>query len=77
MSPSPPRNSMEKFTIEGEYIELIKLLKATGLCETGGMAKRATAEGQVKVDNQTEVRKRCKIRKGQIIAFEGQIIAVE
>ena len=74
---SLPKNRMEKFTIEGEYIELIKLLKATGLCTTGGMAKRATAEGRVKVDNQTEVRKRCKIRKGQIIEFEGQIIAVE
>ena len=67
---SLPRNRKEKFTIKGEYIELIKLLKATGLCTTGGMAKRATAEGLVKVDNQTELRKRCKIRKGQIIAVE-------
>ena len=74
---SLPRNRKEKFTIKGEYIELIKLLKATGLCTTGGMAKRATAEGLVKVDNQTELRKRCKIRKGQIVEFKGQIIAVE
>ncbi|MDY6950324.1 MAG: RNA-binding S4 domain-containing protein [Thermodesulfobacteriota bacterium] len=68
---------MDRFTIEGEYIELVKLLKAAGLCTTGGMAKRATAEGLVKVDNQTEVRKRCKIRKGQIVEFEGHVIAVE
>ncbi|MDY6954286.1 MAG: RNA-binding S4 domain-containing protein [Thermodesulfobacteriota bacterium] len=68
---------MDKFTIEGEYIELVKLLKAAGLCTTGGMGKRATAEGRVKVDNQKEVRKRCKIRKGQIVEFEGHVIAVE
>jgi len=68
---------MERFTIRGEYIELAKLLKATGLCTTGGMAKRATAGGRVKVDNQEEVRKRCKIRKGQIVEFEGHVIAVE
>ena len=27
------------FTIEGEYIELIQLLKAIGLAQTGGHAK--------------------------------------
>ena len=65
------------FAIEGESIELIKLLKVTGLCSTGGMAKIVTAEGRVKVDNYTEVRKRCKIRKGQVVEFDGHIIKVE
>jgi len=65
------------FAIEGESIELIKLLKVTGLCSTGGMAKIVTAEGRVKVDNHTEVRKRCKIRKGQVVEFDGHIIKVE
>ena len=64
------------FELEGEYIELVKLLKVTGLCSTGGMAKIATNEGRVKVDNQTELRKKCKVRKGQIIEFEGNIIEV-
>ncbi len=67
---------MATFKIEGDYIELIKLLKVTGLCSTGGMAKVVTAEGRVKVDNQTERRKRCKIKKGQTVAFEGNIIEV-
>ncbi len=62
------------FKIEGEYIELIKLLKATGLCSSGGMAKIVTAEGRVKVDNRIELRKRCKLRKGQIVEFENNII---
>ena len=67
---------MPTFEIKGDYIELIKLLKITGLCSTGGMAKIVTAEGRVKVDNQTELRKRCKVRKGQVVEFEGNIIEV-
>lgn len=64
------------FKIEGDYIELAKLLKITGLCDTGGMAKIVTAEGRVSVDNHTELRKRCKIRRGQVVAFEGHTIEV-
>ena len=67
---------MPTFEIKGETIELIKLLKVTGLCSTGGMAKIAAAQGRVKVDNQTELRKRCKIKKGQLVEFEGNIIEV-
>lgn len=65
------------FSIQGEYIELIKLLKATGLCSTGGMAKIVVEEGLVRVDDRTEVRKRCKIRKGQAVEFEGNTIEVK
>ena len=64
------------FKIEGEYIELVRLLKITGLCDTGGMAKIVTAEGRVRVDSQTERRKRCKIRRGQVVAFDGHLIEV-
>jgi len=64
------------FKIEGDYIELVKLLKITGLCDTGGLAKIVTAEGRVSVDNQTELRKRCKIRRGQVVAFEGHTVEV-
>ncbi len=65
-------NPMEVFTLEGrEFIELNKLLKITGLCASGGMAKAMIAEGRVKVDGKTELRKRCKIRSGQIVEFEG------
>ena len=35
----------ETFTIKGDYIELIKLLKATGITDTGGMAKMAIEDG--------------------------------
>jgi ribosome-associated protein len=65
------------FRIEGEYIELIKLLKVTGLCSSGGMAKIVTSEGKVKVNGAVELRKRCKILKGQRVEFEGNTIEVE
>jgi len=66
-----------KFKLEGEYIELIKLLKITGLCGSGGMAKVVTGEGRVRVDGIVELRKRCKIRKGQTVQFDGNTIEVE
>jgi ribosome-associated protein len=69
--------AMSILEIRGDTIELIKLLKLSGLCSTGGMAKIATAEGRVKVDNQTELRKRCKIRKGQVVEFDGHVIEVK
>jgi ribosome-associated protein len=65
------------FSIRGEYIELIKLLKASGLCSTGGRAQVAATEGRVKVDGRVERRKRSKIRKGQIVEFNGDTIRVE
>jgi ribosome-associated protein len=68
---------LAKISIKGEYIELIKLLKATGLCDTGGAAKIAVDEGAVKVDGVVESRKRCKIRRGQVVEIDGNVIEVE
>ena len=68
---------MTKISIDGEYIELIKLLKATGLYDTGGAAKIAVDEGVVTVDGAVESRKRCKIRKGQVVEIDGNVIEVE
>ena len=65
------------FKIKGDYIEMIKLLKVTGLCESGGMAKTVVDEGLVKVNGRTEFRKRHKLRKGQIIEFEGSKVVLE
>jgi len=68
---------VEKFELRDEYIELIKLLKVTGLCGSGGMAKVITSQGCVKVDGIVELRKRCKIRKGQTVEFQGTFIELE
>ncbi len=68
---------MAKISIDGEYIELIKLLKVAGLCATGGAAKIAVNEGAVTVDGVVESRKRCKVRKGQVVEINGKAIEVE
>jgi len=68
---------MESFELEGrEFIELNNLLKITGLCESGGRAKALISEGLVKVDDEVELRKRCKIRKGQVVEFNTQKIQI-
>lgn len=69
---------MSNFSLgSSEYIELSKLLKATGCCPTGGAAKMAVVQGLVKVNGQIETRKGCKIRPGQQVEFSGQVITVE
>jgi ribosome-associated protein len=60
-----------------EFIALCDLLKLTGLCENGGMAKSVIADGLVKVDGEIELRKRAKITKGQKVSFNNETIIVE
>jgi ribosome-associated protein len=68
---------MGEFDLQGrEFVELNDLLKLTGMCPSGGAAKMVTAEGCVIVDGRLELRKRCKIRPGQVVEFKGQRIAV-
>jgi ribosome-associated protein len=56
-----------EFKIRGEFIELIKLLKATGLSENGAQAQLLVEQKGVKVNGSTETRKRAKIRPGDVI----------
>ena len=65
------------FALATEFIELFKLLKVTGLCESGGAAKYAVSQSEVKVDGQIETRKACKIRRGQRVEFCGMAILVQ
>lgn len=68
----------DEFELEGrEFIELDNLLKVTGLCDSGGSAKTVIAEGRVTVDGRVELRRRCKLRTGQVVTFEGHTVAVK
>lgn len=58
---------MEEFKIEGEYIELIALLKVTGIAETGGVAGILVTQGEVMVNGVIELRKRAKLKPGMIV----------
>ncbi|MCR9203930.1 MAG: RNA-binding S4 domain-containing protein [Halobacteriovoraceae bacterium] len=59
-----------------EFIPLCDLLKIMNLCQSGGDAKFAISEGEVLVDGEVELRKRCKIRQGQKVEFAGQAIQI-
>lgn len=68
---------MKEFKLEGgDFIALCDLMKASDLTDSGGVAKHLIAEGQVKVDGAVELRKRCKIRQGQTIEFQGKQVKV-
>lgn len=66
---------MEKltFTIEGPYIELLALLKATNIAQTGGHAKFIVEDGDVVRNGEVELRKRAKIIPGDVIEVGGEI----
>ena len=60
----------QEFEIKTEFIELIKLLKAIGVADTGGNAKELVLEGLVKVNGKVELRLRCKLYPSFIMEFE-------
>ncbi|MCO6500311.1 MAG: RNA-binding S4 domain-containing protein [Vicingus serpentipes] len=61
-----------EFQLTKEYIELIKLLKLLGVSESGAEAKLMVEEGSVYCNNETEYRKRKKLRKGDLISIPNQ-----
>lgn len=67
---------METFKLESEYIPLIQLLKAMNWVEHGGMAQRVVEDGLVLYNGAVELRKRLKVRKGDIIEFDGMKVQV-
>lgn len=66
---------MEIYKLNGEeYIELIKLLKTMRISESGGQAKLMVDDGLVKRNGELELRKRAKLRAGDLIeVFEFKI----
>lgn len=66
-----------EFNLElSPHIELYQLLKVTGLCGSGGMAKHVIADAEVTVNGAVETRKRCKILPGQRVTFGNTTITV-
>ncbi|SFP40932.1 RNA-binding S4 domain-containing protein [Ralstonia sp. NFACC01] len=65
------------FALTTEYIELHKLLKLTGVVDSGGAGKAVVAEGAVTVDGRPELRKTAKIRAGQVVMLGDVRIAVQ
>ncbi len=67
----------EKLSIDSEFIRLQDLLKLSGLCATGGMAKIVIQNGEVKVNGEVCTMRGKKLRGGDTAEYEGHIIEVE
>jgi ribosome-associated protein len=67
---------MLEFTLKGEFIPLIQLLKITDLVSSGGEAQMVVTDGLVSYNGEIDYRKRLKVKKGDIIKFNGQTIKV-
>ena len=68
---------MLEFILEGEFIQLIALLKATNLVASGGEAQMVVLDGLVKCNGEVDYRKRLKVRRGDIVEFNGTKIHVK
>ena len=64
---------MRQIEVDGEYIELNKLLKFEGLVMSGGEAKQLILSEAVSVDGQIETRIRRKLSKGSRVVVAGQV----
>ncbi len=67
---------MEKIIIHTPFIKLDALLKFSGLCETGGMAKDVVQQGQVLYNGEVCTMRGKKCVQGDIITFYGQTVQV-
>ncbi|MDY0201101.1 MAG: RNA-binding S4 domain-containing protein [Bacteroidales bacterium] len=68
---------MQTFKIESEYIQLIQLLKAARLAQSGGEAQQLVVDGLIKVNGVTESRKRAKLRVGDVVEYKNNSIKIE
>lgn len=69
---------MRKFKLEEGYdfIELNKLLKITQLASSGGEANQLIMEGYVSVNGLHETQKRKKLRVGDVVELDGEVIEI-
>lgn len=66
-----------EFNLDGhDHIELKNLLKVCNLCESGGEAKFAIENGEVRVDGKPESRKALKLKAGQVVVYKNHSITV-
>jgi ribosome-associated protein len=64
------------YTLTQDFVELNHLLKLTGFADSGGSGGALVTTGVVKVDGQVELRKRNKIRAGQVVVIHDTEIHV-
>ena len=60
--------------VESNFQDFLKL---RGMVETGGEAKFRGQGGEVRLNGQIETRRRKKLRRGDIVEYAGQRVAVD
>lgn len=65
-----------RYELKDEYIELFKLFKLLDLVDSGAEAKLVIADGHVKRNGEVELRKRAKIRSGDVIEVADVVVEV-
>ena len=68
---------VERIKIDSEFIRLQDLLKLSGVCATGGMAKVVIQNGEVLVNGEVCSMRGKKMRPGDRAQFENIEIIVE
>jgi len=68
---------MKEFNLEGhEFIELNKLLKLLRMVSSGGEANVRIENGEVIVNGNVELRKRNKLRPGDVVTFQENSVVI-
>ena len=67
----------QRIQINTDFIKLDALLKFSGLVETGGEAKLAVQNGEVKVNGQVCAMRGKKLRPGDQVELDGLTLVVE
>ena len=68
---------VEKITIDSEFIRLQDLIKLSGMCSTGGMAKIVIQNGEVLVNGEVCTMRGKKLRTGDRAQYDNIVIEVE
>lgn len=68
---------VENIKIDSDFIKLQDLLKLSGVCYTGGMAKVVIQNGEVTVNGEACTMRGKKLRAGDWAQFEDTKIVVE
>lgn len=61
---------------EDEFIKLGQVLKATGLVDSGVVAKEVIQNGEVKVNGEVDTRRGRKLYDGDLVEFENQTVKI-
>ncbi len=67
---------MKQVEINGEFVELYKVLKFEGAASSGGEAKAAVDAGLVQVNGEVETRKRRKLIAGDTIEYQSEMFKI-